>query len=864
MNDWELFSKQFKGFRASKRRREALAHCEGALKGDVCKDNPIRRAIVLRWMGEVNLELKTLDCAYDAFKQSIGVDVPQNDRTFVAEPLSKLGDCFASSEMPEKAVECCEQSRPLFGDDPKRAWPRIRNLNLLAGVYLKIGKLDHALSAFDEAVRIAGPSGGKVYFRGMAALAAAFKNAGRFGPALRCADMILRNTSGEPLRISALNTKGIVLRCLGRNRESIEAHEATHNLLKDGNNPKTRFHTVLGLGQAYAAQGQWEDARGWFAEALDAQRKVEELKQQGSIKDGLDPQVTRRAMVTACLNGRNLKLAEKYAGAVSLHASVLGPLELARARKAAKYGEDPSAHLSEARQAYEALLEDAKTYGLAFAFDPFAAKMGLGAVHELQEDYTAAETYYRDAVDISENMRSSASKPEESERFFNTGYEGFHRLAPYEGLERVLFAQERYEEALLQSEYTKARSFLESLAGPLDPNVRRSVGLDFMKPTPLKDSALQEDEWVLAYNVTETGLFIHLLHGKALEIPTQFNDQWGREKLKEEVKNFRAPLDAVAATGYRNEQFAAMHNFDFESGKTLADILVPSEIMGRLKEANHVTIVPDEFLGLLPFEMLVLKKGSIQDTEKYPICIGAEFFGDHRSISYYHSISALTASRWTHAGNGAGTKALLIANPAYSNPDWLLPDTANVKEALDEVFPGASEVFLQERASKEVFETEIKDGLSDFSAVVFGVHGNYSGSISDSTEPELLLGPDKDTGRLTMSDVMSLKMNADLVALVACNSGMGETLYGEGVMGMGRAFQCAGARNVLMSLWSVVQESSVELVNHFLCFRAKHGDAEALKLAREALRRNPLWDHPLFWAPFVLVGDGGRMNRTVV
>lgn len=74
-------------------------------------------------------------------------------------------------------------------------------------------------------------------------------------------------------------------------------------------------------------------------------------------------------------------------------------------------------------------------------------------------------------------------------------------------------------------------------------------------------------------------------------------------------------------------------------------------------------------------------------------------------------------------------------------------------------------------------------------------------------------------------------------------------------MGMGRAFQYAGARSVVMSMWSVAEASSVDLVQAFFRYLAQgQGKVEALKLARADLRNNG-YDHPFFWAPFILVGE---------
>jgi len=74
-------------------------------------------------------------------------------------------------------------------------------------------------------------------------------------------------------------------------------------------------------------------------------------------------------------------------------------------------------------------------------------------------------------------------------------------------------------------------------------------------------------------------------------------------------------------------------------------------------------------------------------------------------------------------------------------------------------------------------------------------------------------------------------------------------------MGMGRAFQYAGAKSVLMSLWSVAESSSVDLVTSFFKhLREGKNKLEALRLAREEIRKAG-YDHPFFWAPFILVGE---------
>ena len=100
-----------------------------------------------------------------------------------------------------------------------------------------------------------------------------------------------------------------------------------------------------------------------------------------------------------------------------------------------------------------------------------------------------------------------------------------------------------------------------------------------------------------------------------------------------------------------------------------------------------------------------------------------------------------------------------------------------------------------------------------------------------------------------------MDLNADLVALTACQTGVGQRLPGEGVMSLGRAFQCAGAKASLVSLWSVSEVTSVKLVEKFLG-QLKKGQKhiQAWDIARREIRGEG-FDHPFFWAPFILVGE---------
>ncbi len=110
-------------------------------------------------------------------------------------------------------------------------------------------------------------------------------------------------------------------------------------------------------------------------------------------------------------------------------------------------------------------------------------------------------------------------------------------------------------------------------------------------------------------------------------------------------------------------------------------------------------------------------------------------------------------------------------------------------------------------------------------------------------------------GLLTLDEIISMPLvDTEMVVVSACNSGIGEVREGEGVFGVGRAFLAAGSRSVVVTLWSVADEPTAELMEIFYSrWLAGETKAEALRQARSEIRR--VYPSAMIWAPFVLVGD---------
>ena len=204
-----------------------------------------------------------------------------------------------------------------------------------------------------------------------------------------------------------------------------------------------------------------------------------------------------------------------------------------------------------------------------------------------------------------------------------------------------------------------------------------------------------------------------------------------------------------------------------------------------------------------------------------------------------------------------------------------LPDTRleliSMADALD-VDP-ANALYLGKAANEQNVETL---DLSHYRIVAFATHGLVPGDIDGLTQPALALSaPDvadvTGDGLLTMEKILALKLDADWVVLSACNTAAAAGAGAEAASGLGSAFFYAGTRALLVTNWSVQSISARELTTDL--FRRQSADptlsrGEALRQAMMALLDGPgavdaaghtvfTYGHPLFWAPYSVIGDGG-------
>lgn len=329
------------------------------------------------------------------------------------------------------------------------------------------------------------------------------------------------------------------------------------------------------------------------------------------------------------------------------------------------------------------------------------------------------------------------------------------------------------------------------------------------------------------------------------------------------------------------DAFNAGHPEQFDSAVTdeLLRALFPESALQRLKAANSIIIVPDDLFFLFPFEMLSSNGQFIflnKPMEYFPSA-GAlrlartaihttanrqeSFIGVADPITSaddprYEAASLSGTSALDGGNRGAGSRSVeSIVQRGYQLER--IPATAAEVKGIVSLFSSSqakTKTLIGLDASKEQL---LHTDLAQYDFIHFATHGILPVE-SGIKEPALALSYDglsKDDMLLTLSEILDLKLHANLVVLSACNTGSGKVTRAEGVASLGSAFLAAGSESVLMSLWQVSDESTALLMKEFyknlLSGKSK---VESLAAARAVIVSKG-YDSPFFWAPFILTGE---------
>ncbi len=409
---------------------------------------------------------------------------------------------------------------------------------------------------------------------------------------------------------------------------------------------------------------------------------------------------------------------------------------------------------------------------------------------------------------------------------------------------------------------------------------------ELVSPRPLSVAAARKllgpQEALMAYMVADEETFLWLIRRDDARI---FNLDIGWKELSETAALLRGDLDPTFI-----KSLADIAPFDTMRAFRLYERIF-SAAEPFLSDIRHLFVVPDGALQSLPLGVLVTSfpQSSTTDFAGYR---DVPWLVKRFALTTLPSVSSLQALRRFadrtrankpfggfgdpllegHPGERRGVEPVaLFSSRGLADVNALrtklapLPETADELKSIARVLGSSEEhLFLREQATESLAKLQ---ALDDYRILAFATHGLVASDLEDLAEPALVMTPPEtatkiDDGLLTASEVATIRLNADLVVLSACNTAAADGTPGaEALSGLAKAFFYAGSRALLVSHWPVNSAASVKLTTGMLKEIANHnGRAEALRRSMLALMRDkgkPHYAHPMFWAPFVVVGEGG-------
>ena len=479
----------------------------------------------------------------------------------------------------------------------------------------------------------------------------------------------------------------------------------------------------------------------------------------------------------------------------------------------------------------------------------------------------------------------------------------------------TLSSAERDENGIraINSAIEKARTDRDKARNEIGRRFPSYADLIDPKPPTVESikNALRQDEVLLSYYLGRERSFLWAV---PKEGPVAFASIAATAgDVESKVRKLRQDLETQAST------LADIPPFDLAVAHELYGLLL-QPVESSWKPAKNLIVVTNGALGLLPLALLPAGQVEVKEGEG-PLFAGyrnVPWLARTHAVTMVPSVAALRTLRQLPPGSDKREPLIGFGDPFFSTEQAAqaqatqqnvmkvaaaetrgmpfrrrsAPQTRGVDSADLALLPRLPDTADELRAvalalqvdpskvlnlGKDANERKVKGtDLSRFRVVAFATHGLVPGDLDGLTQPALALTAPQvadidGDGLLTMEEVLALKLDSDWVVLSACNTALGAGAGAEAVSGLGRAFFYAGTRTLLVTNWAVDSNSARALVSDIFRRQAAAPElsrAEALRQASMALVDGPgftdqsgktlfSYAHPLFWAPYTIIGDGG-------
>jgi tetratricopeptide (TPR) repeat protein len=625
-------------------------------------------------------------------------------------------------------------------------------------------------------------------------------------------------TEARPIDAVAYCDASAALADRGEYRAAIQAASMALFLGQQAGDKTLLAHAARNLAYAYSLAGALDQAQRWAEETLRFIGAVKDAR----VNEAVAAPALKVKGDVALRRGRPAEAAAFYRQAVAkLGKSALRPwyiaaqahaeLAQAKAKRAAEL-------LVEARrEAPPALLPS-----LARAEGEVALKLGdldrAAALFKVAAEVAGDDAYVRmwslHGLGRAQRAAGDAVRGRFRSDEFKSGFFGSAQDVFDDAVAAAADAG-RAEEALDLSERSRSRALLDLLIGRVQP---AGAGLTFVdrlaaaQPVAALRRDLPRDAAVVVYHVLGERSFAWVLRpGEIKQVALAIGRAALAASVGEIAAAIRAGDDTVPARA------GALHR----------SVVAP---LG-LKPGEAMLAVAHDALYMLPF-------GALHDGKAWLI--------EQHAVAVLPSLNALGAL--VGAAPAAGAGALVLGNPDLGDPAYDLPAAESESMEVAKRLQNAK-LYTRRAATRERLMTEAPGRW----LVHVAAHAKVD--ELDPLASPLYLAGDGTKAAMTARDFYALDLRATrLIALSACETGLGKVGRGNEFWGFQRTVMAAGARGMLVSLWPVEDDATATLMIRFYELVGKTPAMAALRQAQlELLRRHPM--QPLLWAGFVLVGD---------
>ena len=838
-----------------------------------------------------------------SYERALSIARPLGDRKGESVALNGIGMAYADLGQYDQALQYYGQTLAL-----KRQIEDIQGegttLNNIGVVYQNLGQQALALQYYEEALAIKQQIGDRQGAnQSLLNIGTVYDDFGQYEQALEYYEQVLaisRELGERQAEGNTLNNIGTVHSKRQAYERALTYYEQALALRRDIGDLRGEMTSLNNLGLLYSAREQYERAAQTLRESLTICRDVGASAFLWVAQAGL-----------ASAEGE----LGKYDAAIALYEQALETIEGMRAGLSGKalktsFMQNKFLVYDEFIALLQRLHEQYPDKGYARkAFEIFERKQGRVFLEEMGK--SGARFFAGIPEDLLQQEQDLETRLEQIRKQILDEQAKVNNEQNAEHLKTLA----RHEHAL-----TSEQDALQATIRTEHPAYH---ALKYPSPATLSDlqqQVLQTDEILLVYNVMQEQTVLWVI--RATPSPTadsQNNDPSssathsakglsqdgnafrmyalpvGEDALREKIADLRHTMMSdwgtqrgLALGGTQDQHAAQAEVVSFlQVSHELYTLLFPEAVRPLFaspsapllqgEESRILNIVPTGPLYALPFETLLTEPSeNVRDT-RYVI--------EDIPINYLSSASLLKTLRESHSRSVSTAHYPLLA---FAHPDYSgefsqedasirdlrgrayrgffggvvaeLPETADEARVIADLLdaPQESEP-LQLRANasrKKVFELHAEERLDDYDYLLFAMHGVLPGEVDHVAQSALILSE----GFLTMADVFGLQLNAKLVSLSACNTGMGTQIKGEGVMGLTRAFMYAGTPAVAVTLWSVESLSAKELdIGFFRQLNEGMSPAKALQTVKIDMLRGKYGEEyrlPYYWAPFVVFGDG--------